>query len=227
MVPEIFCTRESRALGEVLDDMRPFYENPFTHELDMVAEYLAYEILDAYFDVPQQAPTFADKAKRRVIEERIKGYKRLEKLREQRDRRIEDITEQSRERLERLREEKNARIKQLVEQGKADRQRILERERQRRKEAVAKVTERFQAKEQTAREKQKARVLKDKIKRRTNRLSTMLLNPTHTQHIPTNLQAAVAEFWRSSTFHRQEHRQAARALRKPVGSLRRHSQGAH
>ena len=73
----------------VLDDLKPKWYNPFESYAREATAYLANDIIDRFFDIPQAKPTFADKAERRVVEAKISGRKKLEKVREQRDAEID------------------------------------------------------------------------------------------------------------------------------------------
>lgn len=129
---------------DVLDEIQPREYNPYSSEFKTASSYLANDIINRFFDIPQAKPTFADKAERKLIKTHIEAKKKLDKVRAQRDAKIQ-------------------------------------KEKQKRKDAISKMSE-----------KQKAKVLRARIMRHASDLSKKLLRPTDNQHIPQNLQGAVA-----------------------------------
>lgn len=45
--------------------------------MDEAASYLAADLIEQFYDLPQQKPTFADKAQRKLTEQRIHDKKKL------------------------------------------------------------------------------------------------------------------------------------------------------
>lgn len=129
---------------DVLDDIQPREYNPYSSEFKTVSAYLANDIINRFFDIPQAKPTFADKAERKLIKTHIEARKKLDKVRAQRDAKIQ-------------------------------------KEKQKRKDAISKMSE-----------NQKAKVLRARIMRHASDLSQKLIRPSDNQHIPQNLQGAVA-----------------------------------
>lgn len=157
-------------MEDVLDQLRPVYENPFAGDLEQAAEYLAGDIIERFYNTPQQAPTPADKAQRRLTEQKIHDDKKLEKLRI----------------------EKNARIAEIQAQGRERVRQVLQRERARRAEEVEAVKEHYRGREAEGRERRSARELRAKIQRHVSKLSRKLLRPSDKQHIPEALRGPVA-----------------------------------
>jgi hypothetical protein len=178
LYPEFFDSAEQtnsadqlERIVDVLDELRQTERNPFDREIEQVSMYLANDLTSRFFDIPQARPTFADKAERRVIEANIKGRKKLDALREQKDAKIKKLLETQKEKtkkqLDKLREQRDAKIKK---------------EQEKRRNAISKMSE-----------NQKAKVLRARIMRHTSDLSKKLVNPTDNQHIPHELQGAVAK----------------------------------
>ena len=158
-------------IAEVLDSLNPFEENPYSLNMRESATWLANDIIERFFELPQAKPTFADKAKAKQDRTRAQGAQRLERVREQKNERIAKIIADNREKLNETRQK----------------------ERAKRNEAVKQVKEHYKAKEAKMSESRKARVLRDKIIRHAGELSRKLISPTDKQHIPQQLQGAVAE----------------------------------
>ena len=158
-------------IAEVLDSLQPFEENPHRRNMRESATWLANDIMDRFFDLPQAKPTFADKAERKLTEQKIKDGHKLEKLRE----------------------EKNERIKSIL---KAERKKAAERvakERADKQNKVKALKQKQRAKEAKMSENRKANVLRERIMRHVGQLHHKLTRPTDKQHIPQELQTAVTE----------------------------------
>ena len=155
---------------DVLDSLRPMEVNPFSNEMTEASSYLANDIIERFFELPQAKPTFADKAERRVTEARIRGHKEAERVRIQKDAKIEKLIERQREKT-----------KAIIDKARASKEKAIKKEQDKRRNAISKMGE-----------KQKAKVLRAQILRHTNELSRKLLRPTDNQHIPAELQGAVA-----------------------------------
>ena len=162
-------------IAEVLDNLQPYEVNPYSYNMRESATWLASDIIERFYELPQAKPTFADRANRRLTEQAIKDAKKLERLREQKNARIADIIARNREK-----------VKQ-----------VTQKERAKRTEAVKAVKEHYKAKEARASESRKARDLRGKIMRHANDLSQKLIRPSDRQHIPQELQGAVAKLLES------------------------------
>ena len=178
MYPEFFNVEKEtnsqvqfERIIEVLDEIQPKELNPFEGQIKEASMHLANDIASRFFDVPQAKPTFADKAERRVTDARIAGAKKVEAVRQQKDAKIKKLIEAQREKtkkqLDKIRQQRDDRVKK---------------EQQKRRDAISKMNE-----------TQKAKVLRAKIMRHASDLSKKLLNPTDNQHIPYELQGAVAK----------------------------------
>jgi len=158
-------------IAEVLADLQPYEWNPYGRNMREAATWLANDIMERFFELPQAKPTFADKAERKLTEQAIKDAKKLENLRTK----------------------KNERIAQLIQEGREKVKTVQTKERAKRQEAVKEVKEHYKAKEKKMSESRKASVLRAKIERQTAELQRKLLRGTDKQHIPQELQGAVAE----------------------------------
>lgn len=168
-------------IAEVLDSLQPYEENPYSYNMRESASWLANDIMERFFELPQAKPTFADKAERNLTETKIKDQKKLDKLREQ----------------------KNARIAEIIAENREKVKRVQEKERQKRAEAVAETKEHYAAKEARMSESRKASVLRKRITRHAADLSQKLLRPSDKQHIPEDLRGTVAALLESINLESQ------------------------
>lgn len=162
-------------IAEVLDSLQPIEVNPYKSNMRESATWLANDIMDRFFDLPQAKPTFADKAERKLTEQKIKDGHKLEKLRE----------------------EKNERIKSII---KAERKKAAERvakEKADKQNKVKTLKQKQRAKEAKMSENRKARVLRERIMRHVGKLHHKLMQPTDKQHIPQELQGTVLKLLES------------------------------
>ena len=178
LYPEFFNADEQITIEEqldtilnVLDEIQPKEVNPYSRELQEASAYLANDIISRFYDIPQAKPTFADKAERRVIQANIKGAKKVEAVRQQRDEKVKKAVEtqkaKAKEQIDKLRQQRDEKVKK---------------EQQKRRDAISKMNE-----------TQKAKVYRARIERHASDLSKKLVNPTDNQHIPYELQGAVAK----------------------------------
>lgn len=158
-------------IAEVLDGMQPTEHNPYSYNMREAATWLANDIIERFYELPQAKPTFADKAEQKLTKQVIKGAKKMERMRYQ----------------------KNERIKALIEENRKKVKAVQAKERAKRAEAVQDVKEHYKAKEAKSSDSRKAQVLRAKITRHAQDMSAKLLRPTDKQHIPQQLQGAVAE----------------------------------
>ena len=155
-----------------LDKLKEVVEyNPYEKEHQQYASFLANDIIDRFFDVPQAKPTFADKAERRVVEARIAGGKKVEAVRLQKDEKIQKLIDKQR-----------AKTKKLIENAKTKKAEAVNKEKAKREKAISNM-----------KESQKAKVLRAQIMRHANDLSQKLVRPTDNKHIPEDLKGVVAK----------------------------------
>lgn len=157
-------------IEEVLNRLQPTEFNPYSANMREAATWLANDIIDRFFELPQAKPTYADKAARKLADQKYRD----------------------RQKLDRVREQKNERIRQLIAQNREKVKQVQVKERTKRDEAVRQVKEHYKAKEAKASERRQAQLLRAKITRHANDLSAKLLKPTDKQHIPENMRTAVA-----------------------------------
>lgn len=179
-------------MADVLDGIQPIIENPYSSDMEMATRFVASEILESYFDIPQQKPTFADRQQARVEAARAAGNRRVAELREANQLRIAGIREQNRERISSIRASNQQRIAQLREQGRQQVKAAIQKERTRRAEQIQALKEKYTSKEAAGRERRAAREVRNKIQRHVKAISQKLLSPTDKSNVPEILRKPVA-----------------------------------
>lgn len=158
-------------ISEVLDTLKPMEINPYTDDMRRSATWVANDILDRFFNLPQAKPTYADKAAKKLTETKYRD----------------------RVRLEELRVEKNAKIAELIDENRKKVKEARKEGMRKRDEAVKLLQDRYNAKQEELSEARRASALQEKIERHARQLSQKLLNPTDKQHIPEVLRKPVAK----------------------------------
>ena len=128
MWPEFFNSAEQTHptdqllhIIDVLDSLRPVYENPFSYDMATALEYVSNDIIDGLLseDVRQAPPTFADRQAAKLDSQKAKDRQKLDRLRAQKNARIEEIRKQGQERtreaLRKVRADCDAKIKDIKE----------------------------------------------------------------------------------------------------------------
>lgn len=144
--------------------------NPFSADMQEAVAGAANEIMETFFDLPQTKNTFADRQALKLEEAKGKGRQQVQKVREDYNRRLDQLREQNRERV----------------------QRVIAKERENRAKKIDELKEHYKAKDAAGRERQTARELRAKITRHAGDLSQKLLRPSDKQHIPEEMRGAVA-----------------------------------
>lgn len=185
MYPEFFDqTRESQPsdqlyrIADVLDAVYSVNEyNPNAQYMREATQSVGNEILEQFFDLPQQR-TFADLQAKKADQQKTHYLNQINELRKANDTRIAELRAQNRERL----------------------QEAVAREREKRDEQIARLKDRNAA--DKARREESAAVAKyrPRIEQKAKRLSDWLLKNSDKEHIPEPLKLAVGEFLESIDF---------------------------
>lgn len=185
LYPEFFDqNRESQPsdqlyrIADVLDAVYSFTEyNPNAQYMREATQSVSNEILEQFFDLPQQR-TFADRQAKKDKQQKTHYLNQINELREANDTRIAELRAQNRKRL----------------------QEAIAREREKRDEQIARLKERNA--EDKARREESAAVAKyrPRIEQKAKRLSDWLLKNSDKEHIPEPLKLAVGEFLESIDF---------------------------
>lgn len=185
LYPEFFDqNRESQPsdqlyrIADVLDAVYSFTEyNPNAQYMREATQSVSNEILEQFFDLPQQR-TFADRQAKKDEQQKTHYLNQINELREANDTRIAELRAQNRKRL----------------------QEAIAREREKRDEQIARLKDRNAA--DKARREESAAVAKyrPRIEQKAKRLSDWLLKNSDKEHIPEPLKLAVGEFLESIDF---------------------------
>lgn len=185
MYPEFFDqNRESQPsdqlyrIADVLDAVYSVNEyNPNAQYMREATQSVSNEILEQFFDLPQQR-TFADRQAKKDEQQKTHYLNQINELRKANDTRIAELRAQNRKRL----------------------QEAIAREREKRDEQIARLKDRNA--EDKARREESAAVAKyrPRIEQKAKRLSDWLLKNSDKEHIPEPLKLAVGEFLESIDF---------------------------
>lgn len=185
MYPEFFDqNRESQPsaqlyrIADVLDAVYSVNEyNPNAQYMREATQSVSNEILEQFFDLPQQR-TFADRQAKKYDQQKTHYLNQINELRKANDTRIAELRAQNRKRL----------------------QEAIAREREKRDEQIARLKDRNAA--DKARREESAAVAKyrPRIEQKAKRLSDWLLKNSDKEHIPEPLKLAVGEFLESIDF---------------------------
>lgn len=189
LYPEFFDqNRESQPsdqlyrIADVLDAVYSVNEyNPNAQYMREATQSVSNEILEQFFDLPQQR-TFADRQAKKDEQQKTHYLNQINELREANDTRIAELRAQNRKRL----------------------QEAIAREREKRDEQIARLKEHYDERDAAdkARREESAAVAKyrPRIEQKAKRLSDWLLKNSDKEHIPEPLKLAVGEFLESIDF---------------------------
>ncbi len=167
-----------REIDDVLNRIYTIDEyNPNDRYMRQAAQSVANEIIEQFFDTPEQK-TFADRQAKKHDQQKTHYLNQINELRKANDTRIAELRVQNRKRL----------------------QEAIAREREKRDEQIARLKDRSAA--DKARREESAAVAKyrPRIEQKAKRLSDWLLKNSDKEHIPEPLKLAVGEFLESIDF---------------------------
>lgn len=167
-----------REIDDVLNRIYTIDEyNPNDRYMHQAAQSVANEIIEQFFDTPEQK-TFADRQAKKHGQQKTHYLNQINELRKANDTRIAELRAQNRKRL----------------------QEAIAREREKRDEQIARLKDRNAA--DKARREESAAVAKyrPRIEQKAKRLSDWLLKNSDKEHIPEPLKLAVSEFLESIDF---------------------------
>lgn len=93
-------------LSDVMEDLKPIMGNPFERDLEHTAEYLKNEIIERFYDTPNESPTKADKMADAFHRQRLRDQKELKARLEKQKKVYEAQAEDLRKRYEQENEER-------------------------------------------------------------------------------------------------------------------------
>lgn len=196
------------AIESALDMTGEQISNPYNANLDEMSYIVGQEIMQAYFDVRRETPTFADKKAAEV--ERVKReYSR--KMADYKDKLRQEYKDAKkaiyRESMEKINEMKNAynnlsKVKQRETKDYYMQKMNDLRNEKNWKLAAMQTKNREQVKK--IYDSRRAREAKKSIMKETKTLQGWLLKPTDAKHIPEGLRTTVAEFLSNIDFSANE-----------------------
>lgn len=191
-------------IEEVLDRLAPVEYNPYERTMRESATWLANDIIDRFFDLPQAKPTYADKAEAKLAKQKYEDRQKLDKVRQQKNERIKELIKQNREDVKKAHaEEKRKQTEKYtaeIESLKAKHKKQMADVRSDRDEKVASEKQKMRDYKQQQRDNREYKALKGKLQADVDWLSERLLTPTDTKHIPEELRTGVAAFLKSLDF---------------------------
>ena len=104
---------------DVLDGLEPYEVNPYSASMRESASWLANDILERFYELPQARPTFADKAEGKLTRQVIRDAKKLEKLRGQKNARIAQLIAENRQKVKEATAKERQKRKREVDELKA------------------------------------------------------------------------------------------------------------
>lgn len=204
-------------IAQVLDELQPTEVNPYSHNMREATTWLATDIIQRIYDLPQAKPTFGDKLKGKVPKAVTTGLDEMGGLLEQQRTKLEQADAESRRARRELAAAKatgnslitsNRQLKRELDAMKAENAKIIEESRQKVKDTITgqrmaagreieKLKRKQREKDAKKSESQKAREMRAKILRHTSELSKKLLRASDRNHISQDLQGAVAKLLES------------------------------
>ena len=166
---------------EVSDMLKPVEINPYEGQMGEVVSFLAEDLIERYYEIPQHY-TFADKQAMKLENVKRDYRKKLEK---------EKL--RGREKADSIRQEKNEKIAELKKENREKVKEIISKERQKREDKIAELKTDYEEQNERKREVRNKRELRAKIKKHVKALSDKLLSNTDKKHIPEHLKKVVAD----------------------------------
>lgn len=196
------------AIADALDQTNAQVRNPYSANIDEMAYIVGQDILQAYFDVRQEKPTFADR-KEAEIQKVKREYS--QKMREYKN----GLKRKYEENLHRIKEENTQEIQRLAKSYRnlTEAQKNEQREyyqkkmdelRNEKNQAMAAMQQKNREQARKVRENQRAREAKKIIMKEAKTMQNWLLKPTDAKHIPEETRVAVAEFLSNIDFSSNE-----------------------
>ena len=159
-------------LADVLEGLRPIYENPHSAQMDIAVQYAVNDILDGLLgeEVRQAPATYDDRQATRLQEERAKGRRALEQQRAKGQEQLQAERDRGRQALERQRAKDQERQDRLLQTERDRGRRAVERARQQRAQAVQRLKDHYQE----VRQRQSARRADSKARQRLLKIAKRL-----------------------------------------------------
>lgn len=217
-------------IEEVLDRLAPVEYNPYERTMRETATWLANEIIDNFFDLPQQKPTYADVMEGKVAKAKYEGKKKLDAERQKnretvkklisehkeaqkqavaaerekqkaiQERKLSDLKAKHKEQMKAVRDERDAKLKAQHQKDMESKEKQLAKLRQSMEDRLDKEKQKQKEKDQKRKDKAERDKVVTKIQTDVEWLSERLLNPTDSKHIPEDFKRKVASFLENIDF---------------------------
>ena len=185
MYPEFFDSEQYMTqadqlyhIAEVLDSLRPVETNPYSYDIASATEWLAHDLIERFYDVPQAKPTFADKQQAKMAKAQAKVASKFTKRIEKKDAKIKRLKAQAKEK-----------VQATIAQEKANKQKATEKIKKHYDERIANASDR----------RKKSATIK-KIRKHYDALYKMIVKPTDTVHTPEFMRKPLADFLQDFNF---------------------------
>lgn len=217
-------------IEEVLDRLAPVEYNPYERTMRESATWLANEIIDQFFDLPQEKPTYADVMEGKVAKAKYEGKKKLDAERQKnretvkklisehkeaqkqavaaerekqkaiQERKLSDLKAKHKEQMKAVRDERDAKLKAQHQKDMESKEKQLAKLRQSMEDRLDKEKQKQKEKDQKRKDKAERDKVVTKIQTDVEWLSERLLNPTDSKHIPEDFKRKVASFLENIDF---------------------------
>lgn len=217
-------------IEEVLDRLAPVEYNPYERTMRESATWLANEIIDRFFDLPQEKPTYADVMEGKVAKAKYEGKKKLDAERQKnretvkklisehkeaqkqavaaerekqkaiQERKLSDLKAKHKEQMKAVRDERDAKLKAQHQKDMESKEKQLAKLRQSMEDRLDKEKQKQKEKGQKRKDKAERDKVVTKIQTDVEWLSERLLNPTDSKHIPEDFKRKVASFLENIDF---------------------------
>lgn len=186
------------AIEDALNQTEAQVRNPYNANMDEMSYMVGQDILQSYFDVRAEKPTFADRKQseiQRVKKEyskKMRDYK--DGLKKEYERNLGQVKKESLQKVQDL-----ARAyRNLTDAGQREQQEYYKGKmddlRNEKNQRLAATQQRGREQVQKIRDRQKAQEAKKAIIKESKAMQNWLLKPTDAKHVPQSLRGAVADF---------------------------------
>lgn len=196
------------AIADALEQTEIQVQNPYKANLDEMAYMVGQDILQSYFDVRQEKPTFADRKEAEIQKVRREYSQKMREYKNNLKKQYEDnLYRVRRENIQEIQKLANA-YKNLTATQQREQKEYYKKKmddlRNEKNQALAAMQQKNREQTKRVRENQRAREAKKIIIKEAKTMQTWLLKPTDTKHIPEEIRTVVAEFLSNIDFSSNE-----------------------
>lgn len=196
------------AIADALEQTEIQVQNPYKANLDEMAYMVGQDILQSYFDVRQEKPTFADRKEAEIQKVRREYSQKMREYKNNLKKQYEDnLYRVRRENIQEIQKLANA-YKNLTATQQREQKEYYKKKmddlRNEKNQALAAMQQKNREQTKRVRENQRAREAKKIIIKEAKTMQTWLLKPTDTKHIPEEIRTVMAEFLSNINFSSNE-----------------------